>query len=147
MKGISPRGSRGDEGFSLIELMVVLVILGLATALVIVSIPSSSRNVFAEAQRLAARTHSARESAVIEARPHALRLARTGYALSRRVGREWHETARFSLPEEVTIANTPDLAIRFEPTGLAQAARVVLEGGGRRVSVVVSPDGTVRVED
>src|SRR3546814_20686015 len=56
-------------GFTLVELMVVLVILGLASAAVVMTIPDPGGGLRADMQRFAARLSAARDRAIVAARP------------------------------------------------------------------------------
>src|SRR3546814_13204921 len=73
------------NGFTLVELMVVLAILALAAAAVVLTIPGEEQHVRSEADRLAARLAAARDIAVIEGRSVAADLAPSGYGLARRI--------------------------------------------------------------
>ena len=86
---------RREKGFTFIELMVVIFIIGLAASAVILAIPDEGGSVYAEAERFAARAKAARDNAIIESRPAALRLGPEGYALSVRRAGEWRESGRF----------------------------------------------------
>ena len=74
----------GERGFTLVELMVVLVIIGLATAAVMLAIPDQGGSLQAEAERFAARAKAARDSAIVESRPAALIVGPAGYDVARR---------------------------------------------------------------
>src|SRR3546814_15820916 len=77
------------NGFTLVELMVVLAILALAAAAVVLTIPGEERHVRSEADRLAARLAAARDIAVIEGRSVAVDLAPSGYGFARSVAGAW----------------------------------------------------------
>ena len=57
-----------DQGFTLIELMVVIVIIALTSAAVIFAIPDPRGRVIDEAERFAARTLAARDDAIVQSR-------------------------------------------------------------------------------
>ena len=77
------------NGFTLVELMVVLAIMALAATAVVLTIPGEERSVRSEADRLAARLAAARDVAVIEGRSVAVHFAPSGYGFERRVSGEW----------------------------------------------------------
>ena len=132
----------GQGGFTLVELMVVIVIIGLAASLVVLSVPDPGGGVAAEAERFAARAKAARDLAIVEARPAAIRTDSSGYQVARRVRGEWQTGERVDW-ERGTEAQGG--ATRFDATGLARPATLLLSRGGRQASVEISGDGTVHV--
>lgn len=77
------------RGFSLVELMVVLVILGLAATAVVLTLPASASGVTDEAARFAARAAALRDRAVVEAQPMRLWVSASGYGFERRQDGQW----------------------------------------------------------
>ena len=80
-----------SKGFTLVELLVVLVIIGLVSAAVILGMPDPRGALRGEALRLAARADAARERAMMDNRPVALVLKDGGYGFEWRTGGEWRE--------------------------------------------------------
>lgn len=132
------------EGFTLVELLIVLTILGLLSAAVVIALPDARGSVREEALRFAARVGQARDRAVIEARPVAVRVTADGYAFERRRGREWQPVETIAWDDEV--APEGDALLLFDPTGLADPAQVVLERDGARAIIDVAADGKVLVD-
>ena len=128
----------------MVELIVVIVIIGLAAAAVVLAMPAPGGSRRAEAVRFAARAKAARDDAILEARPAELRIGPAGYEVARRERGEWRVAARHAWTEG-THARGP-AAIRFDSTGMAEPARLVLSRGERRSSVAVGVDGGIHVE-
>ena len=134
-------------GFTLVELLVVLVIIGLAAAAVALAVPDPSGSLQSEAERFAARTKAARDMAIVEARPALLSLDSTGYALARRRGGAWQELARHDWAEGTTVdvAGAEVGQARFDTTGIAEPLRVTLRRRDRQVAVLIGEDGSIDV--
>ena len=95
---MAERGRR-RQGFTLIELMVVLVIIGLAAAAVVFAMPEPGGSLAGEAERFAARAKAARDTAILESRAVALQIGRGGYEVARRRAGAWQTEARFDWAE------------------------------------------------
>ena len=137
----------GEAGFTFIELMVVIVIIGLAAAAVVLAMPEPGGSLQGEAERFAARAKAARDSAIVESRPVALDVDADGYEILQRAGGQWrplvhHDWAEGTRPETTDPAGA---RIRFDSTGLAEPVNLVLARGDRRVAVAIGQDGSVRV--
>lgn len=106
---ISVAGSKARErGFTLIELMIVIAIIGLASAVVVLALPDPRGRLTDEAARFAARTRAAHDLAVVGARPISVWVSMTRQAAppsscSRR-GMGWPFIASESEPSHITRA-------------------------------------------
>ena len=146
----SPRG-----GFTLVELMMVVAIMGLAASAVVLAVPDPRPPVGDEAERFAARLVRAREEALLTNRAVAVEATAEGYAFSSFDGVQWSPLTEGPFGEERWAedtraqpegqpAETP-LRVIFDPTGIADAAGLTLSRGSRAVSVVVDAAGEVTV--
>ena len=136
------RAEHRESGFTLVELMVVIVIIGLAASVVVLAMPDPDGGVAAEAERFAARAKAARDLAIVEARPAMLSVDGTGYQVSRRQRGEWRPGDRYEWQGGTQAAGG---ATRFDSTGLAQPATLILTRGGAEARVDIRGDGTVHV--
>ena len=130
------------QGFTLVELMVAIVIIGLAASVVVLSMPERGGSLLSEAETFAARAKAARDGAILDARPAMLRVGPGGYAVSRRLDGQWREAGRFAWSEGTAAGDT---SVRFDPTGLAEPAEIVLSRGERRVAITIGEGGDVSV--
>lgn len=78
------RKNASQEGFTLVELMVALALIGLATAAIVLTLPAPGGGAAGEATRFAARVAALRDRAVIEGRTHGLWVSASGYGFERR---------------------------------------------------------------
>jgi general secretion pathway protein H len=164
-----PRAHEGgfaarDGGFSLVELMVVVFVMGLLAAVVVLSMPGDGRVLRDEAERFAARTVAARDEAIGGARPVALVVGTAGYYFERRIGAGWQplDPGRFGLVgwkpgtaasvsggmgDAQAGAPAQRQRIVFDPVGLASSeARVRLARGKDALAVSLARDGSVRLD-
>ena len=138
-----------DEGFTLIEMMVVMVIIALASAAVMFAIPDPRGRVIDEAERFAARTLAARDDAIVQSRDTRVVITAMGYSVERRRRGAW--TAMTDKPfraatwTEGTGVSDPQ-QIMFDATGTpASPATVTLVRDDTRATVTVSGNGDIRV--
>ena len=117
-----------SSGFTLVELLVVLVIIGLASAAVVLAIPDPEGSLQTEAERFAARAKTARDLAIVQSRPALLRIEADGYSVVRRSDGVWQEAERYDWAEgtEVEVSGGEGTQSRFDSIGLAQPLNVTL---------------------
>jgi general secretion pathway protein H len=126
------------NGFTLVELMVVIVIIGLASAVVVLSIPGRGGSLISEAERFAARTKAARDGAILDSRAASVEVGPGGYDIGA-AHYDWVEGTRSEL------SGGREGRIRFSATGLADPAHLALRRGERQVAVDISEDGNVQI--
>ncbi|MEP2101622.1 MAG: type II secretion system minor pseudopilin GspH [Parasphingorhabdus sp.] len=142
-----------ETGFTLVELMIVLVILGLMASIVVLSIPDGSNDLEQDAQKFAARTAALRDNAILQSRPMAVQVTPSGYSFLERRKGAWSvmedkpfRSTNWSNGVTAAVAETGPLLISFESTGLpSDRAEVRLSYKDFARDITIAPMGDVQL--
>jgi general secretion pathway protein H len=143
------------NGFTLVELMVVLTIIGFISAAVVLAIPDPRGRVIDDADRFAARVAAARDEAVVTARPMGVWVSASGYGFQRREGGQWiamevkpFVAVNWKPGTRALVGKDGQQQIGFDGTGLpTDPVSITLAREAERVSVSVDMAGKVMVGD
>lgn len=138
----------GADGFTLVELLIVLTIIGLMSAAVVVALPGATPSLAAEAARFAARAQAARGFAITSGRSVALRTDASGYRFEQRRSNEWRlldeeRLAPTAWAEGTTVTTAPGAggSVLFDGTGGADPTRLSFARGDEQLSVDIDGGG------
>lgn len=145
--------TRAESGFTLVETMVVLAIVGLMAAVVAVSLPSSEATLVRESERLAARLLAARDHAILANRETSAILDTRGYRFVMRDGKAWKPMDDAPLADAAwrggtlpVLPENGEIRVSFDSVGMSEAQTLTLINGERRAAVRVLGSGEVRVD-
>jgi len=141
------------RGFTLVELLVVIAVIGAAVTAVVLTLPDPRGSLVDEAETLAARLAAGRDAAILKRRSVALRIDAQGYQLEQRAATGWtalpgRAFAARPWPAGATVELTPPGVerVRFDATGLATPATIQLLRDGAVAAVTVDAAGAIGVE-
>lgn len=141
------------NGFTLVEMMVVVAIIGAAVTALVLSLPTSAQAISQDAERLATRLSAARDQAVVGGQPVAVWVDATGYGFEYRLDGEWRpmterNLANIAWRSGVSADIAPDARprIAFDNTGLPnQGLAIKLQSGEAIAEVSVDELGEVNI--
>ena len=155
----------------------MILVLGLLTGVVVLSVPLGDKGLKQETTRLAARLNAAAQDSVISGRHYGFLAENGAYRFLQRQGGQWRAVVgqpaleAHVLPEDLTIVveRTDDIAtaseqpegpsafglgkgpvvptIRFHPIGLMTAFRVTLQSDDRAYVIVGDETGVIEMEE
>lgn len=148
----SVRAEKCRAGFTLVELLMTVTIIGLAAGAVVLAMPDPRPTVGAEAERFAARLVRAREEAILSNRPVAVDASASGYAFSTFDGDRWTPLTDGPFDVEAwetgTTVSPPGDPVRvvFDPTGVTEPAILTLGRDRQTRSVSIDGAGEVKLD-
>ena len=142
------------RGFTLVELMVVLVIVGLMGVAVVLTAPGDANTLSREADTLAARLVRAQEEAILTTRAVQVVVDARGYSFHRQSFGQWEAldegpfepVAWAEGTTAVLDGDREQVSFRFEPTGGGREEQVRLARNGQQLRIGVDAAGEVKVD-
>jgi general secretion pathway protein H len=149
-----PTSEIGERGFTLTEMLVVVVIMGLTASVVLATAPVMQLSLTAEAERVAGRLLRAKEEALLTNHVVEVVVTSSGYSFGTLRGgaRQNLSEAPFTpVPwiEDTTVnfaSADHGTRIIFDPTGLATPAAIDLFRNEGRARIRVDDSGNVTID-
>ncbi len=123
------RRADDEQGFTLLEMIVVIAVVAAVLSLVITRGPMHSRELDLDAavQRVAGALRLARSRSIAEERAVSVVFAMDGFRTE--------QGSTVALPGDISLAG--DRVIRFTPDGGSSGGRIILQSGTRHVAIGV----------
>lgn len=152
MEPVAHHQDDSQSGFSLVEMLVVLAVIGFISSIVLLNGGSTEPGLDREADRFAAKLAEARDLALIRNRPVLVEVTPDGYALRQRTADGWAVAGRTDAVDwesgstiQVEGARLP-AHILFDPMGMSEAGRISLYRGEDAETIVLDGTGAVHRE-
>lgn len=142
------RTYRGQAGFTLVEVLLVVFIVGLSTALVVMNIPAGPERIEQAVADIEADMDALQERAIVTGILHGVEIYDDRYEVVRRVEGEWVEDRTLGRdlerPLSLVVAarrseQTAGPELVFDPAGLPNAAVLTITDGSSRREIRVGP--------
>ena len=146
------RGSTNERGFSLIELLVVITIIGLLSTIVVLTMADPRGRIGNDVDSFAGKLRAARDAAIISGRPTAVWVSQRAYGFERRENGQWQAVNEGPLASKdwsgetnARFSGVSQLRTVFDSVGRAdQALDFQLVRDRQIMRVRVSLDGKVQ---
>ena len=145
-----------EAGFTLVEILCVLVVIGLMSSVVILSVPQPKSGLDKQAARLTNELNALVQDGLISGRVTAAGFSEDGYALyifedskwTERISSEWSEDYRLILSrasKRLDMPKTTEPIILFQPTGLSTSFEFTLSDDETKYALKTAGDGRIEL--
>ncbi|MEM6898976.1 MAG: prepilin-type N-terminal cleavage/methylation domain-containing protein [Pseudomonadota bacterium] len=130
-----------EQGFTLVEVLLVVFIIGLSAGLVVMTLPEGPARLEREAQQVEAALQQLEDLTVLTGQVHGVEFLEQGFEVVRRVEGGWQPDRALGFDLQTPIEflvdrrrNDGGPQMYFDPTGVPVEYEVVLVDGRDRVS-------------
>lgn len=145
-----------EAGFTLVEILCVLVVIGLMSSVVILSMPQPKSALDEQATTLTGQLNALAQDGLISGSVTAAGFSEDGYALysfensewTERVSAEWADSYRMKFTRasaKLEIPKKTDPIIMFQPTGLSTPFELTLSDSDVKYAVKTAGDGRIEL--
>jgi type II secretion system protein H len=154
MKNTAAHSAR-EGGFTLVEVLMVVFIVGLSAGLIVLTLPQRDSASLVEAKAFASNLKEVQDIAILSGQPTGIRLSERGYSVvawrrdawtAQRGGRTFPSSVGIEVREPLgeRPEDWPDLI--FGPTTVNAAMSFRIRGGSDRIDVSINEGGEVQIE-
>jgi len=147
-----------DLGFTLVEMMAVLLIISLMTGVVLLSAPRGDASGKSRSQDMLRSLLQASEDSIVKGQPQAFGLSEEAYLFYEFTDGEWVVKTQTDWPEDLTVTfykddieidipEEPVPLVIFEPIGLSTPFSLWLEEGDLTMIFSSEGDGRIALEE
>lgn len=134
-----------EQGFTLVEVLLVVFIVGLSAGLIVMTLPEGPERLEQEQRRVTAALSHIEDLAVLTGQVHGIELQREGFNVVRRVEGEWQPDRTLGLDLEEPVEFVVERRRRedagpqlyFDPAGVPVTHEIVLLDNGERRSILL----------
>lgn len=148
------RRPKYESGFSLVEILVVLFIIGLMSAAVVLTFDKPKSALEKQAETLASQLNALAQDGLITGSVNAAGFSKDGYALytfensewTERVSDDWQDSYRLTFTRASAKLDMPkekEPIIMFQPTGLSTPFELTLADRDLKFSLKTEGDGRI----
>lgn len=143
-----------EAGFTLVEILSVLVVIGLMSSVVILSMPHPKSDLDKQAEQLSIQLNALAQDGLISGSVTAAGFSEDGYTLyafensewAERASAQWQESYRMTLTRgsaRIDLPKKSDPIILFQPTGLSTPFEFTLEDRETKYALTTSGGGRI----
>ena len=145
-----------EAGFTLVEILCVLLILGLMSSMVVLSMPRPKPAIEKQAERLTFEINALAQDGLISGAVTAAGFSKDGYALyafensewTERAAGEWQDSYRMTLTRasaKLELPKKTEPIILFQPIGLSTPFEFTLSDRDTKYALKTSGDGRIEL--
>lgn len=145
-----------ESGFTLVEILCVLVVIGLMSSVVVLSIPQPKSELDKQAARLSGQLNALAQDGMISGSVTAVGFSKEGYTLyefensewAEKSEGEWQDSYRLTLTRasaKLDMPKTTEPIILFQPTGLSTPFELMLSDSETQYTLKTAGDGRVEL--
>ncbi|MEM9670591.1 MAG: prepilin-type N-terminal cleavage/methylation domain-containing protein [Pseudomonadota bacterium] len=134
-------------GFTLVEVLLVVFIVGLSASIIIMTLPEGPERVERERQRVITALDHLNDLSVLTGQVHGVEFGSEGFEVVRRVDGEWQADRTLGFDLETPVEFLVDRRredtgpqIYFSPAGVPVSAEIILVDGRERRSIIMGDE-------
>ena len=160
--GKKRKNSEQQSGFTLVEILVVLLIFGLMTSMVVLNLPKQKNPLYKQGRQIATQLEYAAQTSLVNHKTLGVRFTKDGYEIVEYKLKGWESVASYNftqgnIPQFKLIKNGVKVNLKqavsnneplilYGTTGLATPFRLFLEGVDSEMELIGARDGIIAIK-